>query len=147
LSAPNDASGQSPYQTPVPQQPKGSGIKILVIVLGLFVVLGGGFGLFCCGGGLWIANLGLNVLEADLEAQLRDHPTVLEHLGEIESFEMDWVKSGSIDDGDTFVYHVVGSKDEAELTITSVSMDDGSEEIVYAEMRLSGGETHVLVSP
>lgn len=146
MSAPNDAFGQSPYQTPAEQQPKGNGLKILVIVVGLVVVLGGGFTVFCCGGGLWFANFGLNVLEADLEAQLRDHPTVREHLGEIESFEMDWVKSGSIDDGDTFVYNVVGSKDEAEFTITSVSMDDGSEEIVYAEMRLSGGETYVLIS-
>ena len=147
MSAPNDALGQTPYQTPVPQQPKGGGLKILIIVLGIFVVLGGGFTVFCCGGGLMFANFGLNVLEADLEAQLRDHPAVQEHLGEIESFDMDWAKSGSIDDGDTFIYNVVGTKDEAEITITSVSMDDGSEEIVYAEMRLSDGETHILVSP
>ncbi|HRX78634.1 MAG: hypothetical protein H6821_12815 [Planctomycetaceae bacterium] len=104
----------------------------------------GGFGLFmilvCCGAGVWVIQFGMNVISADIENQLRDHPQIKEHVGEIQTLEVDWGKSLAEDDYDIWTYDIEGSKARGEVIVESKSEDDG-EVIEAATLRLSTGKT------
>lgn len=41
------------------------------------------------------------MLAADIEMQVRDHPVIQEHIGEIEELEVDFVRSAALEDPDT----------------------------------------------
>ena len=134
---PPPPQGYPPMAGPPMLPPQsGSMLKWILII--------GGVGLLsvavCCGGGYLLVGFGMNIVEADLERQLRDHPRIREALGEIESFETNWAASMAIEDDDTFVYDVVGTIARGEITVDSTSTDD-SEEINWAELRLTSGET------
>ena len=58
----------------------GSNKGIWIALAGIVVALP----LLCCGGIALIGYFGLDVLAADIEMQLRDHPVVQEHIGQIE---------------------------------------------------------------
>lgn len=116
----------------------------------LWIMLGGAMivvPLVCCGGIFLVAYFGLGVLESDIEMQLRDHPTISEHLGQIEDLSVNITKSSAIDDPDTFIYDIRGSQGTAELIITSISHWDGNEEIVEASLRLESGEVIEIELP
>lgn len=81
----------------------------------------------------------MSVVSADIENQLRDHPQIEEHVGAIQSLEVDWAKSAAEDDEDIWTYDIEGTKASGELIVESVSDDDG-EVIVAATLRLSTGE-------
>ena len=101
----------------------------------------------CCGGVFFLGYLGLGVLEADIEMQLRDHPTIRQHIGRIEDLSVNITKSSTVDDQDTFIYDIRGDKGEGELSITSLSQWDGNEEIVEASLRLASGEVLPIELP
>ena len=105
----------------------------------------GGVGLLCvvacCGGSIWFVNFGMSIVSADIESQLRDHPQVRQYVGEIQSLEVNWAKSMVEGGDDTFVYEVVGTDGSGELTVDSISNDEGGEDIISAKLRLSNGET------
>jgi len=106
-------------------------------------ILGGGGSLMlllCCGGGIGLVGFGMNLVEQDLKNQLRDHPQIKEHVGEISKFDVNFIKSTANDDDDVFVYEVEGSKGNAELTIDSSNMDAGAEVIRSVSMRLPNGD-------
>jgi hypothetical protein len=98
----------------------------------------------CCGGGVGMMMLGMNVLSAEIEVEMRDHPQFREHIGEVQSFDLDWAKSFAVEGDNTFIFDVRGTKGSGELTVDSVTNDAGAEEIRSAELRLSNGETVVL---
>ena len=87
-----------------------------------------------------VGYFGLGVLAADIEIQLRDHPTIRQHIGEIEDLSVNFLKSSAVDDPDTFVYDIRGDRGAGELTITSVSDSEGNEDIFAAQLRLDSGE-------
>ena len=121
-----------------PPQPSGAGTALkLVAILGGIAVLC--FAL-CCGAGVLFVNFGMSVVSADIERQLRDHPQIRESIGEIEDLGVNWRHSLAHEDDDTFVYDIEGSKSNGQITVESISHDDGSEEIVWAELRLPDGE-------
>ena len=119
-----------------PAQKKSWGWPLLLMVVGgpLIVIL-----LFC-GGGLGIMMFGMNVLSAEIEMELRDHPQFREHIGEVQSFDVDWAKSFAEEGDDVFVYDVQGTKGSGEVTVESVTNDVGKEEIISAQLRMSSGE-------
>lgn len=96
--------------------------------------------LVCCGAGVWVIQFGMNVISADIENQLRDHPQIKEHVGEIQTLEVDWGKSLAEDDYDIWTYDIEGSKARGEVIVESKSEDDG-EVIEAATLRLSTGKT------
>lgn len=113
-------------------------------ILGILGVGGLLMVLVCCGGGIGLVGFGMNIVEEDLKNQLRDHPEIQEHIGEITKFDVNFIKSTANNDDDVFVYDVEGAKGSAELTIGSESGDDGTELIHSASMRLPGGDVIVL---
>ncbi|MFK7818935.1 MAG: hypothetical protein AB8G99_09455 [Planctomycetaceae bacterium] len=109
--------------------------KTLVVLL---VLIGAGVPIICCGGGALLVNFGFNVVAEDLRAQLQDHPQIREHIGEIQSIEVEFAASAVVDDEDTFVYEIVGSKGTARATIKSLSVGE-DEQILSATLRLAYG--------
>ena len=113
-----------------------STLKWVAIICGIAVV-----GVFlCCGGGLLLMNVGAGVIAADIERQLRDHPQIRESLGELESVEVNWGHTIALGDDNSVVYDVKGSIGSGEITVNSITGDDGNEEIIWATLRLSNGE-------
>jgi len=66
--------------------------------------------LMCCGGGYALIGFGMNVVAEDIRMQLRDHPTIQEHIGEMESLDVNFTASMAHPDDDTFIYEASGSK-------------------------------------
>ncbi|QEG41953.1 Coa1/Tim21 domain-containing protein [Roseimaritima ulvae] len=137
-----------PQPPQMPQHPRfddrpqgGSKLPWILGAIGGVVLLGV---LVCCGGGYALVNLGMNVVAEDIRMQLRDHPTVREHIGEIESIDTAFGASLAHEDDDTFVYNVSGDKGDGELTVKSVTGGDGMEDIVSATLRTDDGETYEL---
>ena len=112
----------------------------------LALVVGGSAVLMVCGGGCAaIVIFGMNVLTKEIELELRDNPALVEHVGEVESFELDWMASIGHPDDDVWIFQVQGTKGSGEITAKSVTMPDGNEHIEWATLRLSHGETVELV--
>jgi hypothetical protein len=125
----------APYGFPPPQPPQKSRKKLVWILLGvgaLLVVL-------VCGGVIGVVKFGFNIIEAEIRNQVRDEPVLIEHIGQIEKMDVDLTESAALNDDDTFVYHVTGSKGSGVLTVKHVTNDAGDEEIQSADLRLPDG--------
>ncbi len=96
--------------------------------------------MLCCGGFVGLAIFGMGIVAEDLKNELRETREVRQHVGEIQKFETNFTKSVAADGDNTFVYDVEGTIGNAEMTIESETLDDGSEMIISASMRLSNGE-------
>ncbi len=110
----------------------------VVGIVGAVVLLGV---LVCCGGMYGLVNVGMDVVAEDIRMQLQDHPTIQEHVGEMENIETEFVASLAHEDDDTFVYEVSGSKGKGRLTVKSITDDEGREEIISATLRTDEGQT------
>lgn len=124
--------------------PKSSGLSACLIAV---LVLGGVVLLVCCGGLVGLMLFGGRLMASEVEAQLRDNPVLQEHIGQIESFEIDWVRSGQEEGDDTFVYRVEGTKGKGYCVVTHITDLEGNEQIVRAELRTDEGDVYVLVEP
>lgn len=133
-----------PYTAPAfqPYAPKSSGSSTWVWVL---LGLGGIAGVCCCGGGISVAMLGMNIVATEVGDLLRDNPKFREHIGELKSISTDFVASAAKNDDDTFVYKVEGDKGSGVVTVKHVTNDEGDEEIVEATLRLPDGTQVQLV--
>jgi hypothetical protein len=112
----------------------------------LTIVFAGGFAvlLICCGGGAGIVWFGMNVLSAEIENQLRDNELVKEHIGVIESLQMDFSRSVAEGGGDAMVFKVKGSLGEGHVTVVTDTVN-GTEQVVSATLRKSDGTEVQLV--
>ena len=115
--------------------------KVLLILL---LSLVGGF-LLCCGGLGGLTYFGLDLVSAEVEDLLRDHPTIQTEIGEIESFEMNLTKSAVEPDDDVFVFDVTGTKGEGEVTAKIFTNSADMEEIIWARIKTSTGRTIDLI--
>ena len=88
-----DLNGVKP---PEVRSGRGCAPRILIICL---VVAGLGF-ICCCGG---VAYFGMALVTEEIADQLRYHPVVLEHVGEVEEFQLAWAKSINEEDNDDVV--------------------------------------------
>lgn len=95
--------------------------------------------LVCCGGFVAFMYSFGQLMSAEIEMELRDHPKIQEHIGEIESMSMDFSKSMAIEGEDVYVYDVQGDKGSGELTVESITNWEGTEEVVDASLRLPDG--------
>lgn len=129
-------SGTPPYGPP----PKSSNAW-------LWLLLAGGITLFlCCGGGVvGVVIFGMNIVAEEVATQVRDNPKFREHIGELQSLDVDWVASSAHDDEETFVYKARGDKGSGVLTVKQETDDDWNEVIVEASLRLKNGTTVQIV--
>ena len=135
-----------PYSAPQsfqPYAPKPSGSGLWMWVL---LGLGGIAGVCCCGGGVAVVMMGMNIVTAEVGDLLRDNPKFREHIGEMQEMNVDYIASAAKDDDDTFVYKVKGDKGSGVITVKHVTNDDGDEEIVEATLRKPDG-TQVQIVP
>lgn len=112
----------------------------------LWLMLGGGgilLLLLCCGGGVGLLLMVRSMMTAEVKSQLRDNPKLREHVGELETVELDFAGSIAEDDDNTFKYNIRGSKGSGELTVVE---SDDDETIVEATLRLPDG-TKVKILP
>jgi hypothetical protein len=123
-----------PPQSPPPRS--SSGCWIWAVVAGAGFLL-----LMCCGGGALLVGFGLQMVTTEIEDQLAGNPILQEHIGEVQSFEMDWSRSFAHEDDETFIYRVQGTKGEGRVTVKQITGDDGNEVILSAELWLPSGET------
>lgn len=117
---------------------KSSGTSCLLwtLLLGVGSVVVGG--VLCCGG---VAYFGLNLMATELEVEIRDNAQIREHLGDLQSVRLNFMKSIIDDDDDVWVYNLTGSKGQGELTVKQTTGDDGDEVFHKATLRLSDGQT------
>lgn len=141
-----DDADDQPYGEPEPasfhtaRPPKESKRK-RNLLLAFAVGLGMGAVFLCCGGGVLLVNVGTGMLASEIQQLLADNPLVQEHLGEIQSFEMDFTDSLNEGDEDTYVYEAVGTKGSGHFVVEHVTDDAGDEELVHATLKMSGGLT------
>jgi hypothetical protein len=113
----------------------------------LWVLLGiGGVLFLCCGGGVVsLAIFGMNVVAAEVADQVRDNPKFREHIGELESLDVDWVATSAKNDEETYVYRAKGDKGSGVLTAKQTEDDDWNEVILEATLRLPDGRQVQIV--
>lgn len=76
----------------------------------------------CCGGPLLLVNVGVGTLAQELERQVAGDPAIVEHIGDIQSFEVSWSatieeaqRAGEQDAG--LIFEVEGSEGSGRLLI------------------------------
>ncbi len=109
------------------------------VLFWVLISVGVGFGILCCGGGTGLVMMGMNMIAADIEVQLRDNEQLRAEVGEIQSLEVNWSKTMNADDEDVMVFPLQGSEGSGELTVNSVTGDNANEEIRSATLRTSDG--------
>ncbi len=92
-------------------------------------------------GGWAMIRFGFNVFASEVEADLRDNPVIVEHLGRIEEIEVDFSASITTEGDDDFVFRARGTKGSGLLSVTCVTNDDGVEEVIAGTIQLDSGET------
>ena len=131
------------FPQPPPPPPQRSGRRVMWILVGIGAVVV----VLICAGVVGLAFFGMNVIETEVRNQVRDDPVLVEHIGQIESFDADLTESGAIEDEDTFVYRVKGTKGSGVLTVRHVTDDNGDEVVKSAKLRLPDGKVIELKSP
>lgn len=95
-------------------------------------------GVVCCGG---LAYFGFNIMATEVEVAIRDNAQIREHLGDLQSVRLNFMKSVADEDGDTWVYDLTGSKGKGELTVVQTTGAAGGESFHSAKLRLADGTT------
>jgi hypothetical protein len=139
-----DPNQQQPYQTygsPPPPQ-RGSGMKIVWIVLGVLGVLG----LLCCGGFTWFGSWIMGVGAEAIAKQVEHTPAMQDHIGKLESASMNLVATGEYaqkhrNEKNVAVIDVTGSKGSGQLLVKT----GPGNSIEWAKLRLDSGEEFDLV--
>ena len=113
---------------------------IIVVIVGVFMVLV----TLCCGGLGFLAYFYLEMTAGEVESDLRDNPVIAEHIGSIQSFEMDWGGSFVEEDEDTFVFRIRGSQASGIVTVLCDTDDAEIAEVVSGTLQVDSGETYDL---
>lgn len=108
---------------------------LLAIALG---ILSAG-AVFCCGGAVLMVKFGMDVVSDEVREELAAKPEVRQNIGEIESFGINYSRTGSQNDDEVFVYDIKGSEGKGFVTVRQITNDDGSEGILSAELTMSDG--------
>ncbi len=120
-------------EAPVRKPSSGSSCLPWVFGFGVFSVI---CGVLCCGG---LAYFGFNLMATELEVAIRDNAQVREHIGDLQSVSLNFMKSIADDDDDTWVYNLKGSKAQAEMIVNQTTGDSGDEVFHSAKLRLADG--------
>ena len=91
------------------------------------------------GAGVFL-KFGLSVFSEQVQAELRDNPVVVEHLGKIEELGLDFQATLAASGEDDFVFEARGTKGDGTLRVTSITIDDETENIVAGTLQLESGE-------
>ncbi len=99
----------------------------------------------CVGGVVFLVGFGMRELSSQVRAELQGNRVLLEKVGQVTHFEAALGDSMAEEEDDVFVFAVRGSKARGTVTAKCVTRDDGTEEVVWAKLRLDSGEVVDLV--
>jgi hypothetical protein len=108
---------------------------------GGFVLLCGG----CCGVGIYFS---FGEITRQSRADLVDNSVIQEHIGDIQSFEMDWMatlQASSDGQENTFVFDIKGDKASGTVVVELPSDDSGQFHVASGELTLESGDVHQLI--
>jgi hypothetical protein len=133
------------FQQPVPPK-KSSGLKTVLIVLGIF----GGLGLLCCGGfvamGVWGVGQAKTALAGQVRSMVETNPDFMSEIGTVQSFETNLMASGQESqkgNAGAIVFDVVGSNGKGRLI---VQQEPGGQEMQSIILRTENGNEIDLIS-
>ena len=136
LSDPVPGAPEDPY---APRRKK-SGCGIVALVVGL-VVGCGVLAALCCGG---LFLFGTRTVAEQVKTDLRGNPVIEEHLGPIDTIELDWIASQNAPGEDEFVFDVEGPKGTGRIQVVTETVDAETEDVVSGTLELPNGETYDL---
>ncbi len=128
--------------SPRAREPEKSSSTCLILGLifggvGAFVLLCGG----CCVG---VVFFGLDQIGGEIEQDLADNPVIQEHIGDIQTFEMNKWESIQHADEDVYVFRVSGPKGSGTVEAECLDNDAGIYEVWSGELRMDSGEVYDL---
>ena len=98
------------------------------------------------GGLMWFGlSAAMDEFEDQVEAELRDNPILLENIGRLQSFELDFIESSRVPGDQTYVFEVEGERGSGKVIAECVSVSSDREAVVEATLVLEGGERIDLV--
>lgn len=100
------------------------------LILGVVAVVAGGL----------LIKFGLGFFAEQVEADLRDNPVIIEHLGQLEELKLDFEATLAAPGEDDYVFEASGTKGTGTLRVTSVTVDDETEDVVAGTLQLASGE-------
>ena len=117
--------------------------KVWLWVLGTIGVLGVVGALVCCGGGYFAMKAGTGMLAEVFKQQLIGNPTIDEHIGDIESMEMNFgaTQQHADESQGAIAFDISGSKGSGTILIKQDPSGDGTG-IATAELIMSDGSRH-----
>jgi len=92
-------------------------------------------------GGWALLKVGLGVFSDEVESELRSNPVIIEHVGRIEEFELDFSASVAEEGSEDFIFRVSGTKGSGLVTATCMTNANGMEEVIAGTIQLESGET------
>ena len=92
-------------------------------------------------GGWALLKVGLGVFSDEVESELRSNPVIIEHVGRIEEFELDFSASVAEDGSEDFIFRVSSTKGSGLVTARCVTNPNGMEEVVAGTIQLESGVT------
>ena len=91
-----------------------------------------------------LGKWGLNIMDEQVKMDLRDNPVIVEHLGNLNTVDMDFTASAATGGEQTFVFNVVGTRGEGVLTAEVETVDGDTERVLSGTLRLASGESFDL---
>lgn len=115
----------------------------------LWAVLGGGGVvslILCCGACGWVGNFAFQIQAEEVRSQIKDDPVIEEHIGRIESIEVNYAASFAEDDDTIWTYDLVGSKGAGRLVVKQIDdADSDAVQLEWATLELDTGDTFDLL--
>lgn len=96
------------------------------------------------GGGMWIASWGIDVVAQQVANDIENNPVIVQHIGLINSIEVDWTASMAEPGEDVFVFELSGSKGRGVLVAESKTIDVDTENVTWGRLKLPSGEQYDL---
>ncbi len=86
---------------------------------------------------------GLEEFDRQVQADIEDHPVIVEHIGAITELKHDFDLSTD-EPGDVWVFHISGDKGSGLLRANCVTIDEWTEQVDAGELTLDSGEVYEL---
>lgn len=125
--------------------PRKQGSKTWIWILGILGLLGVVGALVCCGGGYALFNVGTGMLAEAYKTQLAGNPVIEEHIGQIESMDMNLTKTaqeGQNSKQEMLAFDITGTKGSGTIMIKQDKSGGDGTGIESAELILSDGSRH-----
>jgi hypothetical protein len=132
--------------SPQPEPPAKSSNTCLI--LGLVFGGFGGFVLLCGGCCVGFAYVSLGAIETQARPEIANNPVVVEHVGQIRSFKMDWTATfneAQQQHENTFVFDVTGDKGSGRIVALLLPGGANPMALQSGQLTMSTGEVYELV--